>query len=105
MPKLLVTTRDGETHELEAESGVSVMAAIRAAGIDELAALCGGNCACATCHVFVDPSYQTHLAAMTSDEDDLLSSSYERTPSSRLSCQIPVTAALEGMRVTIAPED
>ena len=80
------------------------MEAIKAASVDELAALCGGNCSCATCHVYVDPAFTGRLPAMSEDEDDLLDSSDHRQPQSRLSCQIPVTSELEGLRVTIAPE-
>ena len=56
MATLLVTTRDGTQHEIAAETGASVMQAIRDAGIDELYALCGGCMSCATCHVHVDPA-------------------------------------------------
>ncbi|HWI87577.1 MAG TPA: 2Fe-2S iron-sulfur cluster-binding protein, partial [Sphingomonas sp.] len=55
MPKLIVVTREGEQREIEGEAGLSVMEVIRDAGIDELLALCGGCCSCATCHVHVDP--------------------------------------------------
>ena len=72
---------------------------------DELLALCGGCCSCATCHVHVDPSFKDKLPPMSEDENDLLESSSERNETSRLSCQIPFTDALDGMKVTIAPED
>jgi 2Fe-2S ferredoxin len=81
------------------------MEAIRDAGIDELLALCGGCCSCATCHVFVDPDFADLLPTMTEDENDLLDSSDHRTAASRLSCQIPLSAALDGLAVRIAPED
>ena len=105
MPKLIVTTREGEERELDAEVGLSVMEVIRDAGIDELLALCGGCCSCATCHVHVDPAFADRLPAMGPDEDDLLDSSDERTATSRLSCQIQMTPALDGLKVTIAGED
>jgi len=57
MPQLIVVTREGETRTIEGETGLSVMEVIREAGIDELLALCGGCCSCATCHVHVDPGY------------------------------------------------
>ena len=81
------------------------MEVIRAGGLDELLALCGGGCSCATCHVYVDEALADHMPPLSSDEDDLLDSSSHRTPASRLSCQIPFTAALAGLEVTIAPED
>ena len=105
MPKLIVTNRDGETSEIEVEEGLTVMEAIRDNGFDELLALCGGCCSCATCHVFVDSTGTGELPAISEDEDDLLESSDHRTPMSRLSCQIPFTAELDGLKVTIAPED
>ena len=105
MPKLIVTTREGETSEIEVEDGLTVMEAIRDNGFDELLALCGGCCSCATCHVHVDPSFSDKLPAMSEDEDDLLESSDHRVENSRLSCQIPFTGDLDGLKVTIAPED
>ncbi len=105
MPKLFVTTREGETSEVDVGEGLTVMEAIRDNGFDELLALCGGCCSCATCHVHVDPDFLGRLPAMSEDEDDLLESSDHRAANSRLSCQLPFTADLDGLRVTIAPED
>ena len=105
MPKLIVTKRDGEIVDIEGQAGLSVMEVIRDHGIDELLALCGGCCSCATCHVKVDPAFADALAPMGADEDDLLDSSDHRDATSRLSCQIPFGADLHGLRVTIAPED
>jgi len=105
MPKLIVVTRDEGVEEFEAEAGLSVMEVIRDNGVDELLALCGGCCSCATCHVFVDDAFADKLPKMSEDENDLLDSSDHRQANSRLSCQIPMTDALDGLRVTIAPED
>jgi 2Fe-2S ferredoxin len=105
MPKLIVTTREGETREVEAQAGLTVMEAIRDNGFDELLALCGGCCSCATCHVHVDPEFAGLLPVLSRDEDDLLDSSDDRDETSRLSCQIPFTDALDGLRVRIAEED
>ncbi len=105
MPQLTVVTRDGTERTLRGESGLSVMEVIRDNGIDELLALCGGCCSCATCHVHVDEAWLGALPPMDGDEDDLLDSSDHRAANSRLSCQIPFSPALEGLRVTIAPED
>ncbi len=105
MPKLIVVTREGEEREIEGEAGLSVMEVIRDAGIDEILALCGGCCSCATCHVHVDPAFADKLPKMSEDEDDLLDSSADRTATSRLSCQLPMTDALDGLKVTIAAED
>ncbi|RYE03652.1 MAG: 2Fe-2S iron-sulfur cluster binding domain-containing protein [Sphingomonadales bacterium] len=105
MPKLIVVTREGEEREIEGAAGLSVMEVIRENGFDELLALCGGCCSCATCHVHVDPEFAAKLAPMSEDENDLLESSSDRDDRSRLSCQIPFTDALDGLRVTIAEED
>ena len=105
MPRLIVVTRDGTEHEVEARAGWSVMETIRDAGFDELLALCGGCCSCATCHVHVDPEWLARLKPMKADEDELLDSSDHRRENSRLSCQILFAPELDGLRVTIAPED
>jgi len=105
MPKLIVVTRNGEERTIEGEAGLSVMEVIRDAGIDEILALCGGCCSCATCHVHVDPAFADKLPAMSEDENDLLDSSSDRNDASRLSCQIPFSDSLDGLKVTIAKED
>ena len=88
MPKLIVVTRAGEEREVEGEAGLSVMEVIRDNGFDELLALCGGCCSCATCHVHVDPAFADSLPPMTEDENDLLDSSDHRSGTSRLSCHL-----------------
>jgi 2Fe-2S ferredoxin len=105
MAQIIVTTRDGTEHVLTAKPGMSVMEVIRDGGIDELLALCGGCCSCATCHVHVDPEFAGLLAPVGADENDLLDSSDHRVATSRLSCQIPFKPELDGLRVTVAPED
>lgn len=105
MTKINVTTREGIESSVDVAEGQSLMEVIRDAGFDELLALCGGCCSCATCHVIVDPAFAAILPPISEDESDLLDSSDHRTEHSRLSCQIPITSALDGMRVTIAPED
>ena len=105
MPTLTVITREGEERRLEGQAGYSVMEVIRDGGIDELLALCGGCCSCATCHVHVDEAYLDKLPPMSADEDDLLDSTSDRDARSRLSCQVPFGPELDGMVVTIAAED
>src|SRR5579862_1536550 len=102
---LTVVLRSGEAKAITGTQGDSLMQTIRGAGIDEVMALCGGCCSCATCHVYVDPEFADRLPPMSPDENDLLDTSSHREASSRLSCQIPVSEALEGIRVTVAPED
>ena len=105
MPKLIVVTREGEEREIDGEAGLSVMEVIRDAGIDEILALCGGCCSCATCHVHVDPAFAAALPPIDLDEEDLLDSVGERDATSRLSCQLPFGPAVDGLRVRIAAED
>lgn len=105
MPQLTVVTRDGTERTVTGEAGLSVMEVIRDNGFDELLALCGGCCSCATCHVHVDPEFADKLPTMSMDEDDLLDSTSDRDATSRLSCQLPFTDALDGLRVRIAAED
>ena len=105
MPKLVVVNRAGEEQQVDAASGVSVMEAIRDNGFDELLALCGGCCSCATCHVYVDPAFADKVNPLSEDENDLLDSTDHRQDNSRLSCQLQMSDALDGLKVTIAPED
>jgi 2Fe-2S ferredoxin len=105
MAEVVITTREGEVHRLEIRPGLTLMETIRAAGIDELLALCGGCCSCATCHVHVDPAFADRLPPMGEDEDDLLGGSEHRHETSRLSCQIALSEAMDGLAVTIAPDD
>lgn len=105
MATVVVTLRDGEVRRIQAESGLSVMEVIRDSGVDELLALCGGCCSCATCHVQVSPEWIDRVGPPGVDESDLLDSSDHRTASSRLSCQIAMSESLDGLAVTIAPED
>lgn len=105
MPEIHVTDRAGATTAVPAKAGHSVMEIIRDAGFDELLALCGGSCSCATCHVVVAPEWSDRVGPPNVDENDLLDSSDHRTATSRLSCQIDFVPALDGLAVRIAPED
>jgi 2Fe-2S ferredoxin len=105
MAKLIIVSRDGSEITVTGKDGWSVMENIRDAGIDELLALCGGCCSCATCHVRVDEEWLERLPPMSADEDDLLDTSDVRESNSRLSCQIKFGPEYDGLRVRIAPED
>ncbi|MDH7804514.1 MULTISPECIES: 2Fe-2S iron-sulfur cluster-binding protein [unclassified Rhizobium] len=105
MSTFTVITRSGQVIPVEGRLGVSVMEHIRDAGLDELLALCGGCCSCATCHVYIDDDIEARLPKLSNDEDELLDSSDYRKAQSRLSCQLPFTPDLEGMIVILAPED
>ncbi|MGE0180125.1 MAG: 2Fe-2S iron-sulfur cluster-binding protein [Sphingomonas sp.] len=105
MPKLTIVTRDGAERTVEARVGWSVMENIRDNGIDEVLALCGGCCSCATCHVHVDEAWRDQVGPPQADEEDLLDTSDHKNEASRLSCQILFTPELDGLRVAVAPED
>ena len=105
MANLTIVTRGGDERTLEGQVGWSVMENIRDNGFDELLALCGGCCSCATCHVHVDPDWFGRIGERNRDEDDLLDTSDHKTEVSRLSCQILYSAEMDGLRVQIAPED
>lgn len=105
MPSITVITRAGTEQVLPAKPGLSVMEILREGGVDDILALCGGCCSCATCHVYVDAGDAARAGSASADEIDLLDSSDYRTAQSRLSCQIAFSEALDGLRVTVAPED
>src|SRR5437868_15251710 len=100
MALLRVVDRDGVEHEVDAKPGMKVMEILRELEYG-VAAICGGMCSCATCHVYVDPAWEQKLAAAMSDERDLLSELTQTKRESRLSCQITFTQALDGLRVRI----
>lgn len=105
MPTLEVTTRSGEHRRVAAVNGATLKQALMDGGVSEISALtsCGGFCSCGTCHVFIDASDFALLPALNPDEDGLLDFHDLRTPFSRLSCQVTLTDAMDGLRVTIAP--
>ena len=103
MPKIYVVDREGVEHELEAEVGWSLMEIIREAGLP-IEAACGGCCACATCHVYVDHKWLSKLEEPSEEENIMLDEAFEVRENSRLSCQIRFQPELEGIRVTLAPE-
>ena len=90
---------------LEAAAGQSLKDALKGAGIDEVLGLCGGFASCGTCHVHVATDWLERLPAMQADEDELLGFSDWREANSRLACQIPFSDVLDGIAVTVAPED
>lgn len=101
-----IEVRDRADHlwTVSAAPGTSLMEAIRDAGINDLLALCGGTCSCATCHVFIDPDFREQVGGPVGDEDDLLDSASDRQAGSRLACQIMIDPSLEGLKVEIAPD-
>lgn len=104
MAVLKVVDRDGVEHEVDSQTGVKVMEVLRELDYG-IAAICGGMCSCATCHIYVDPEWAARVPAPMSDETDLLTELTHYEPRSRLSCQIDFTPALDGLKVTIAPDE
>ncbi len=106
MAKLYVTRRDGTQVELDGTTdGRSIMEVLRDQDID-VEAVCGGCCSCATCHVFVDDAWLTQLPERGDDETELVESTeHFYGNNSRLSCQIPFSDDLDGLKLTVAPEE
>lgn len=104
MAKLVVIDRDGVSHDVECKPGLKVMEVLRELDYG-VAAICGGMCSCATCHIYVDPDWVGRLPAPMSDERDLISELSHKQDTSRLSCQVEMTAALSGLKVTIAQDE
>ena len=102
--KIVGTDRKGVTREVEGRDGWSVMEILRDGGLD-VAAECGGACACATCHVYVKDGWYAKLPPPSEAEIDMLDMALAVEPdSSRLSCQIVCSDAIDGIKVTVAPE-
>ncbi|MGB0720131.1 MAG: 2Fe-2S iron-sulfur cluster-binding protein [Bdellovibrionales bacterium] len=99
--KIYVTDQDGQEHVLDAVEGWRVMEIIRDHGLP-IKAECGGACACATCHVYVDEEWQGKLAAMSDEEEEMLDEAFDVEDNSRLSCQIIMSEALNGLKVKLA---
>jgi 2Fe-2S ferredoxin len=102
MPRITFAEHDGREREVDIRAGWSLMQGARAAGIDGIIAECGGTCACATCHCYVDAAWLAKLPPPAPEELQMLENvADERLAGSRLSCQIRITDALEGLRVSL----
>ena len=101
--KIIATDRNGATREIEGRDGWSVMEILRDADLP-ITAECGGACACATCHVYVEDGWYDKLEAPSDAETDMLDMALAVEPNSRLSCQITCSDAIDGIKVTLAPE-
>ena len=105
MPHVTYVLPDGTETTLDARDGDSVMETAVKNGIRGIVAECGGACSCATCHVFVDEAYTALVGGPGDLEDDMLDgAATERRANSRLSCQIKMSASIDGLRVEIAPK-
>ena len=103
MPKIIITNRDGKKHEIDADPNFTLMEAIRDKGFD-IEASCGGCCACATCHVYIDEKWKTRVTKLNDDEESMLDLAFDVRENSRLSCQIELSDELDGLELEIAPE-
>lgn len=101
--KLIVTDRNGAIHTLEGRDDWTAMEVIRDANLP-MAAECGGACACATCHVYVDDEWLGKLPAAQQQEVDMLDFGVAVQENSRLACQIRLSVETDGLKVTLAPE-
>ena len=99
--KIYVTDQTGVEHELDAVSGWRVMEIIRDYGLP-ITAECGGSCACATCHVYVDEQWANKIPTIREEEEDMLDEVFHLQKNSRLSCQIIMDETLNGLRVKLA---
>ena len=99
MPKITYIEHSGKSHEIEVANGLSVMEGAVQNNIPGIDADCGGSCACATCHVYVDEKWFNKLPKKESAEEDMLDMAYEAKKFSRLSCQITVDNSLDGLVV------
>jgi 2Fe-2S ferredoxin len=100
MAKITYVEFSGKEHVIDVKNGLTVMEGARDNGIPGIEADCGGACACSTCHVYVDPAWVDRLPAKDGMEADMLDFAYEPDlVRSRLTCQLKVSDALEGLRV------
>jgi ferredoxin, 2Fe-2S len=101
MPRITFIEPDGVRHEIDAPVGITLMEVAKQNGVKGILALCGGACACGTCHVYVDAAWLPMLGAREEMEEGMLESAWQPRDNSRLSCQIHVTANLEGLEVRV----
>ena len=103
MPKMIVTDRVGKKHELDFDPNFTLMETLRDNGFD-IEASCGGCCACATCHVYIDEKWKNKITKLEDDEESMLDLAFDIKDNSRLSCQIELSDELDGLELEIAPE-
>ena len=101
MPRVIFLEPDGIRREFAAPEGITLMEVARQNGVSGVIAQCGGACACATCHVYVDTPWTAKLEPPEDMENGMLETAWERKVNSRLSCQIHLTRALDGLTVTV----
>ena len=100
MPSITFTDSKGMARTVEGEVGSTVMETAIRHNVPEIVAECGGACACATCHVYVDEAFMAAVGKPQAMEEDMLDFAYDVKPNSRLSCQIKITPAVDGLKIT-----
>jgi ferredoxin, 2Fe-2S len=101
VPRVVFVQPDGVRRPIDVPAGITLMEAARQNGVAGIVAQCGGACACATCHVYVDRSWLSRLDPPEDMEEGMLETAWEPRDNSRLSCQVHVTATLDGLEVTV----
>lgn len=101
MPEIVIVEFNGTEHRVKAEPGQSVMQVAQGNMIPGILADCGGNCSCATCHVYLDPAWKARVPEASSNEKEMIDCALYVTEQSRLSCQIKITEDLEGLIVRL----
>lgn len=105
MPKITYITTDGARHDVEVEKGYSVMEGAINNNIAGIVAECGGACACATCHSYIDEQWLDKIPVMDDMEDSMLDAAYDRRDTSRLTCQLEVNDEWDGLVVHVAENE
>lgn len=103
MGTVIATDRAGDVHEIDAREGLTLMEILRDAGLP-VEAICGGQCICSTCHVYIHDDWAGRLAPRAIDEQVMVEDSGHFRETSRLACQVPYVDALDGLCLTLAPE-
>ena len=103
MSSIIIKDRQGNSHKLDADIGSKIMEIIRDSGLD-IEAACGGCCACATCHVYIDNNWKNNLKPKEEEEESMLDQAFHVKNISRLSCQLEFEEKLDGIELTLAPE-
>ena len=105
MPKITYISPDGTRNDVDVKVGYTVMEGAIDNGIDGIVAECGGACACATCHSYIDDAWLEKMPSMDDMEDSMLDVAYERRDNSRLTCQLEVTEEFDGLIVHVADNE
>ncbi len=105
MPKVTYITPQGVRHDVDLENGYTVMEGAINNNIEGIVAECGGACACATCHSYIDEAWLPRLPEMDDMEDSMLDAAFDRRSNSRLTCQIEMNDDLDGLMVYVAENE